>query len=51
MDNPVFSPDAAGFWMWRTKDFCSDKTFPSCQVAMANYEALKAVYENSEVIE
>ncbi|WP_163671156.1 hypothetical protein [Adonisia turfae] len=50
MDNPVYSHDTAGFWMWRTKSFCSDRTFPTEAAAMENYEALKEVYENSEVV-
>ncbi|WP_163662106.1 hypothetical protein [Adonisia turfae] len=29
MDNPVFSPDSAGRWIWRTKLFYSDRTFGS----------------------
>ena len=50
MENPVYSPDSAGFWMWRTDSFCSDRTFKSQPEAEANYKALKEVYENSEVV-
>ncbi|EKU98161.1 hypothetical protein Lepto7375DRAFT_7422 [Leptolyngbya sp. PCC 7375] len=50
MDNPIYSHDAAGRWIWRTKLFCSDRTFGSESAAIKNYEALKEVYENSEVV-
>ena len=50
MDNPVFSPDSAGRWIWRSDLFYSDRTFKSQPEAEANYEALKEVYENSEVV-
>ena len=50
MDNPVFSPDAAGRWIWRSDLFYSDTTFPSEKEARANYERLKEVYNNSEVV-
>lgn len=50
MDNPVYSPDSAGRWIWRTKLFYSDRTFPTEAAAMQNYEALKEMYENSEVV-
>lgn len=50
MDNPVFSHDAAGFWHWRAKDFCSDRTFASQKETETNYQRLLKVYENSEEI-
>lgn len=50
MNNPVFYPDAAGFWAWRSESFCSDRVFPSEQEAISNYVALLEVYSNSEVV-
>ncbi|WP_163697354.1 hypothetical protein [Adonisia turfae] len=50
MDNPVYSTDAANRWIWRSDLFYSDRTFGSQSEAEANYEALKEVYENSEVV-
>ena len=50
MDNPIYSHDAAGRWVWRTDLFYSDRTFPSEEAAITNYKRLKEVYENSEVV-
>ncbi|MEO1390262.1 MAG: hypothetical protein AAFV85_23260 [Cyanobacteria bacterium J06634_6] len=50
MDNPVFSADSAGFWIWRSDLFYSDRTFPSEDDAIDNYKRLLEVYTNSEVV-
>ena len=50
MDNVFYSQDSAGFWLWRTAQLFSDRTFASEGEAIENYLGWRDVYAADELV-